>query len=173
MGRESPGLSHFQQSQEQQRWFSLFFIDYILFFIDYLLFFIDYLLLFIVYSLLITVYSLLIRVYSLLIIFYSLLIIVYSLLIIYYSFLILVDILYLLVYIFSHLIHGNRGLGVEDRNSNPEVRSHHASSSFFHSKNRRKFPVITKTSVIYGKLRQLREQIPGLYGAIIFPYIAG
>ena len=139
MGRESPGLSHFQQSQEQQRQFSLFFIDYLLFFIDYLL-------LFIVYSLLITVYSLLIRVYSLLIIFYSLLIIVYSLLIIYYSFLILVDILYLLVYIFSHLIHGNRGLGVEDRNSNPEVlsRSHHASSSFFHSKNRRKFPVITE-----------------------------
>jgi hypothetical protein len=44
------------------------------------------------------------------------LIIVYSLLIIYYSFLILVDILYLLVYIFSHYIHGYRGLGVEDRN---------------------------------------------------------
>ena len=62
----------------------------------------------------ITVYSLLIRVYSLLIIFYSLLIIVYSLLIIYYSFLILVDILYLLMYIFLHLIHGNRGLGVEE-----------------------------------------------------------
>ena len=54
-----------QQSQEQYRWFSLFFIDYLLFFIDYLL-------LFIVYSLLITVYSLLISVYSLLIIFYSL-----------------------------------------------------------------------------------------------------
>jgi len=66
---------------------------------------------------LITVYSLLISVYSLLIIFYSLLIIIYSLLIIYYSLLILVDILYLLVYIFSHLKHGNRGLGVEDRNS--------------------------------------------------------
>ena len=65
----------------------------------------------------ITVYSLLISVYSLLIILYSLLIIVYSLLIIYYSLLILVDILYLLVYIFSHLIHGNRGLGVEDRNA--------------------------------------------------------
>ncbi len=83
MGRESPGLINFQQSQEQQRQFSLFFIDYLLFFIDYLL-------LFIVYSLLIIVYSLLISVYSLLIIFYSLLIIVYSLLIFFYSSLILV-----------------------------------------------------------------------------------
>jgi hypothetical protein len=27
------------------------------------------------------------------------------------------------LYIFSHLIHGNRGLGVEDRNSNPEEMS--------------------------------------------------
>jgi hypothetical protein len=44
-------------------------------------------------------------------------------LIIYYSFLILVDILYLLVYVFSHLINGNRGLGVEDRDNNPEVLS--------------------------------------------------
>ncbi len=129
MGRESPGLRNFQQNQEQQqRQFSLFFIDYLLFFIDYLLLFIVYSLLIIVYSLLISVYSLLISVYSLLIIFYSLLIIVYSFLIFFYSLLILVhylSIIFLFYIYYSICIktYGNRGLVVEDRISKPEELS--------------------------------------------------
>ena len=66
MGRESPGLRHFQQM-----------------FIVYSLLIIVYSLLISVYSLLIIFYSLLIIVYSLLIIFYSLLILVHYLLIIF------------------------------------------------------------------------------------------
>ena len=144
MGRESPGLRNFQQSQEQQRQFSLFFIDYLLYFIDYLL-------LFIVYSLLIIVYSLLISVYSLLIIFYSLLIIVYSLLIFFYPLLILVHYLSIIFLFYNYYcicikIYGNHGLVVEDRISKPEELNSipPCAISLFSSKNRRKFSVITE-----------------------------
>jgi hypothetical protein len=155
MGRESPGLRHFQQM-----------------FIVYSLLIIVYSLLISVYSLLIIFYSLLIIVYSLLIIFYSLLILVHYLLIIFlfYIFLKFGDRMPLFLFIFHifvtyihsfnhihtihssiairwglspisnlsnifvyfwHIIHGNRGLGVEDRIGKQEVLSSIPPCAFF------------------------------------------
>ncbi len=63
-------------------------------------------------------------------------------------------------------MHGNCGLGVKDRNSNPEKLSSIPPCAYFLFSS-------PEISGDYGKLRYLRAQIPGPYKAIVFPYPAG